>query len=244
MPETIVITAATHCEVALMLRSLGGRTVESSGGFPVWEGDGAAGRLVIAVTGMGKINAAAAAALLCERFRPALIINTGCAGAFPESGLTVGDLALASLELAADEGVQTPTSWLSYEDIGIPAVELQGARYFNEFPLSAAAAQRAVRLAAAVGTALTRGKFLTVSTCSGTAERGRELYQRFGAPLCENMEGAAVAQVALRYGVESLELRGISNLVEDRDLSRWNIPLAVERAQRFLLEFISAPGRE
>ena len=238
MSETIVITAATHCELSLMLKSLGGRTVDTAGGFPVWEGDRADGRIIVAVTGMGKINAAAAAAVLCERFRPALIINTGCAGAFPESGLTVGDLALASLELTADEGVQTPTGWLPYEDIGIPAVERLGTSYFNEFPLSPVAAQRAVRLAAELGTILTRGKFLTVSTCSGTAQRGDELYQRFGTPLCENMEGAAVAQVALRYGVESLELRGISNLVEDRDLSRWNIPLAVERSQRFLLEFI------
>ena len=37
-----------------------------------------------------------------------------------------------------------------------------------------------------------------------------------------------------------VELRGVSNLVEDRDLSRWNIPLAVERAQKFALQFISA----
>ena len=234
----IVITAATHCELSLMLKSLGGRTVETAGGFPVWCSDTLTGRVVIAVTGMGKINAAAAAAVLCERYTPELLINTGCAGAFPESGLTVGDLALASLEISADEGVQTSTSWLSYEDMGIPAVARRGTRYFNEFPLSPTAAQRAVRLAVGLGITLTRGKFLTVSTCSGTARRGDELYRRFGNPLCESMEGAAIAQVALRYGVESLELRGISNLVEERDLARWNIPLAVERAQRFLLEFI------
>jgi futalosine hydrolase len=52
------------------------------------------------------------------------------------------------------------------------------------------------------------------------------------------MEGGAVAQVALRYGVDAMEVRGISNLVEDRDLSRWNIPLAVERAQDFIAGFI------
>jgi futalosine hydrolase len=40
--------------------------------------------------------------------------------------------------------------------------------------------------------------------------------------------------------VDCLEIRGISNMVEDRDLSRWNIPLAVENAQRFVLKFIEA----
>jgi futalosine hydrolase len=244
MSETIVITAATHTELSLLLKSMGGRTVETSGGFPLWESVSAAGRVVLAVTGMGKINAAAAAAVLCERYHPTLMVNTGCAGAYPGSGLKVGDLALASMEISADEGVLTSTGWLSYEGIGIAAVERQGIRYFNEFPLSPAACGEALRLAGNLGVTLASGRFITVSTCSGTAESGKELFDRFGAPLCENMEGAAVAQVALRYGVEALELRGVSNLVEERDLSRWNIPLAVARAQQFLLKFIAARCEE
>jgi futalosine hydrolase len=52
------------------------------------------------------------------------------------------------------------------------------------------------------------------------------------------MEGAAAALVALQYGIDCLEVRGISNLVEDRDLSRWNIQLAVEQAQRFVYRYI------
>ena len=240
MSGTVVIAAATHGELSLMIKALDGRMVETAGGFPVWEADTNTGRVILAATGMGKINAAAATAVLIEHHTPKLIISTGCAGAFPESCLAVGDLALASVEVCADEGVMTPTGWLSYEAIGIAAVERKSKRYFNEFPLSLAAAERAVRLATALGITLIRGKFVTVSTCSGTAERGRELYERFGGPLCENMEGAAVAQVALRYGVDCLEVRGVSNLVEDRDLSRWDIPLAAERVQRFLLKFLAS----
>jgi futalosine hydrolase len=40
------------------------------------------------------------------------------------------------------------------------------------------------------------------------------------------------------YGIDCLEVRGISNMVEDRDLSRWDIPLAVEKTQRFLLRLL------
>ena len=240
MSGTVVISAATHGELSLMLKALGGRTVETAGAIPVWEADTDTVRAVLAVTGMGKINAAAATSVLIERHKPKLYINTGCAGAFPESCLAIGDLALAAVEVCADEGVITPTGWLSYDDLRIPAVERKGKRYFNEFPLSLAAAERAVRLATALGITLIRGKFVTVSTCSGTAKRGRDLYERFDGPLCENMEGAAVAQVALRYGVDCLEVRGVSNLVEDRDLSRWDIPLAAERVQRFLLKFLAS----
>ena len=45
------------------------------------------------------------------------------------------------------------------------------------------------------------------------------------------MEGAALAHVAAIYGVPLLELRAVSNLVEDRDLSRWRIREAADTAQ-------------
>ena len=88
-----------------------------------------------------------------------------------------------------------------------------------------------------MGLTMGRGRFVTVSTCSGTRSRGEELQRRFGA-ICENMEGAAAAQVSMRYGIDCLEVRGISNMVEYRDLSRWDIPLAVEKTQRFLLRLL------
>jgi futalosine hydrolase len=75
------------------------------------------------------------------------------------------------------------------------------------------------------------GPFVTVSNCSGTAARGLELAARFGG-LVEGMEGAALAHVATLYGVPWLELRAISNAVEDRDLSRWRLRDAAEAAQR------------
>ncbi|MDD2501900.1 MAG: futalosine hydrolase, partial [Geobacter sp.] len=43
---------------------------------------------------------------------------------------------------------------------------------------------------------------------------------------------------ALRYGVPCLEIRGISNLVEDRDMARWDIGRAVEAAQRFVIKVV------
>jgi futalosine hydrolase len=57
------------------------------------------------------------------------------------------------------------------------------------------------------------------------------------------MEGAAVAQACLRYGLDCLEIRGISNLVEERDLEKWEIRRAVEVAQRFILKFIEEMDR-
>jgi futalosine hydrolase len=44
------------------------------------------------------------------------------------------------------------------------------------------------------------------------------------------MEGASVARVCSEYSLPLLELRCISNLVEDRDLSRWRLREACEKA--------------
>lgn len=233
----VVITAATTNEISLLIDRLAKSIRFEMGLHEVHEGRVEGRRVVIAETGIGKVNAAVTASKLIEKYKPSLVINTGCAGAYSESGLGIGDLALATAEVAGDEGVLTNSGWQPMEAIGIPLVTRRGKRYFNKFPLSAWAAEKAVQLAASHGIRLFRGTFVTVSTCSGTVQQGEEMLRRFGG-ICENMEGAAVAQVALMYGVDCMEIRGISNMVEDRDLSRWNIPLAVENAQRLVLKFV------
>ena len=237
MKPTIIVTAATERELSQLVREARATPAQGAGPRAVWEGALGNARLILAVTGIGKVNAAAATTSLIERFQPRLMINTGCGGAYAESGLRVGDLAVATSEVYGDEGVLTVDGWHSLELIGIPAVERKGNRYANEFPLSLEAAEKAFQLAISLGLSIRRGKFITLSTCSGTSERGSELYRRFGG-ICENMEGAAVAHVALLYEVDCLEIRGISNMVEDRALARWDIPLAVEMAQRFLVRHL------
>jgi futalosine hydrolase len=135
--------------------------------------------------------------------------------------------------------VITPDGWRPLEYIGIPSLTKAGNVFFNRFPMTRWSIDKAGLVAETNGIPLHQGVFVTLSTSSGSGARGDELFQRYNA-LCENMEGGAVAQVAALYGVDCLEVRGVSNLVEDRDISRWDIPLAVERAQRFILDFIKA----
>jgi futalosine hydrolase len=198
--------------------------------------------VVICVAGVGKINAAAATAALIERHKPRLVINTGCAGAYPGSGLAIGDLAVASVEILGDEGALTSLGWLGLREMKLPYLVQGTRRYYNEIPLSCHVSEKAVQLADYCGIGLARGRFVTVSTCSGTTLKGEELVHRFGA-LAENMEGGAVALVCLRYGVDCLEIRGVSNLVEERNLDNWDIPRAVEAAQRFVLKYLEEMSR-
>jgi futalosine hydrolase len=240
--KPILILAAVPRELELLIGSLTDPYHDSSAMYPVTEGLLGSKRLVCCSGGIGKANAAAAATSLIERYHPELVVNTGCGGAYPGSGLSVGDLAVASDETFGDEGVLAPNGWMDMKDMGLPLLSEGDRLWYNSIPLARHEAQKAMKLAGSHGVKLTRGRFVTVSCCSGTKERGLELARRYQA-VCETMEGAAIALTALRYGVPCLEIRGISNLVEDRDLSRWDLNRAVEAAQRFVIKIIEETDR-
>ncbi len=191
--------------------------------------------------GVGKASAAAATTLLLETLRPKLVINFGCGGAYPGSELQVGDLALASEEIYGDEGVESPEGFLDMERLGFALAQKNGHRYFNRFPVAAEALEMArpllAQTAAASGCRLALGPAVTVSCCSGTDQTARTLARRTGG-ICESMEGAAVAQVCALYTTPFLEIRGISNLTEDRDLARWDLKGGARIAQQAVLTLL------
>jgi futalosine hydrolase len=52
------------------------------------------------------------------------------------------------------------------------------------------------------------------------------------------MEGAAIAQICALHGTPFLELRGISNLTEDRNLASWDLKGGTLVAQQALMNFL------
>ena len=235
--KPIVIIAALPQEIELLEQALEYSGRLKAGGYECVEGTIGNVQVAVCAGGVGKVNAAAATAVMIDRYRPRLVINTGCAGAYIGSGLSIGNLVVVSEEVLADEGVIVADGWKDLRYMNLPSIEQKGHNCYNVLPLSRHASEKALQLADYYGVSLMRGRSATVSTCSGTRCYAAELSLRWNA-LIENMEGAAVAQVCLRCGIDCLEIRGISNLVEERDMKTWNIPRAVEAAQRFVLKYI------
>lgn len=73
------------------------------------------------------------------------------------------------------------------------------------------------------------GTFVTVNAISGTAGRGEIINRRWNG-ICENMEGGAAARVCREYNLPLLEIRAVSNMVEDRDPEQWKLQEACDRA--------------
>ncbi len=209
MAMSIAVLAATPLEAALLAGS----------------------NAAVVVTGLGAVNTAHALTrhLLTQR-RPAIVIQTGIAGAYVPAGVAVGSVLLATEETYADVGVMTPAGWLPADAIGIPLVEARSGQppRFNDFPCDP---ELVARAAAIAGPQLARcGRFLTLAQVTGVRALGDALHHRFNA-LCESMEGAAAAHVCALYDIPFLEVRGVSNLVEDRDRASWRIAAAAEAAQ-------------
>jgi futalosine hydrolase len=235
--KPIIVVASTTMELALLLEQSAAVPIRGIGRLTAFVGEICGREIILALTGIGKVNASWALTVLLERFSPELVINTGCGGAYQGKGLAVGDLAIAASETFADEGVQTLAGWRGLELIGIALFKGGGGEIFNTFPLSQELAAQALACAVQHGFAAVVGPFLTVSTCSGSTAYADQLLRRYSG-ICENMEGAALAQVALIYDVLLLEVRAISNMVEDRDLTLWELKLAATRAQEFILTYL------
>lgn len=200
-----------------------------------------AGRdVTVVITGPGQANSAAALASELAHGTDGMSILGGCAGAFTASGLSIGSVALATEEVYAGLGVDAPGGFLPLAEIGLPLFEKDGVRYYDTIPLPAAKGIDASALVSG-GVDVTAGRFLTVTTVTGTTAGADALYARYGA-LCENMEGAAAAQVALMHGARFFELRGISNMAVDRDRESWDIPLAATNCAHAIKRLIEVAG--
>jgi futalosine hydrolase len=175
-------------------------------------------------TGVGPVNAAHAVTLAIVERKPAVIIACGIGGAYPASGLAIGEVACADIECYGDLGAQGPSGFLDMKALGFPVVAAPAPLY-NDLPLQ-------------IFPTAARRKFVTVSTCTGTEALARVIEARTGGAV-ENMEGAAIVHVARLHGVDAGEIRGISNLVTNRDPSAWKVRDAAVAAQEALLAWLS-----
>jgi futalosine hydrolase len=233
------LMAALPGEGELILQQCRIVRTETKGDLEICRGTFADKEILVAFSGLGKVNAAAAAAAILSGYSVSRLWMWGSGGAYDLAGVEIGDVALASEEILGDEGVATISSWQPLDAIGISLIDSPGEPIFNRMGVDPLELKRSRHLLGnwqrvVLAPRIHVGPFVTVSAVSGSAARARLLSNRYGA-LCENMEGGAVAQVCLRYRVPFMEIRGLSNRAGDRGKKRWQLTKAVNNCQRALL---------
>ncbi len=208
------------------------------------------------VTGVGIPAALARMLGVLKQVRPARILNIGIAGAYPDSGLDIGDIVIGTSEVYGDVGFELPPDapadkfafkgGAQVTDPGAaqsaasdpaPSARFQsiqtsafaGALYAEPLPLVA----DTLVLSESAGYAVQTGLGCTVNMCAGTEQTGRMRRQLFDAHF-ESMEGASVAQAGLLANVPVSEIRAISNIASTRDMRPDNIRLAIANLRDYL----------
>ncbi len=181
-------------------------------------------------SGIGKVNTAMTLAAYAQEHSVEQALLFGIAGAYENSGLAVGDVALADDEIQADLGLEDG----GMHAMGFPTLVLGGKLYHNTFPLDHGLTQSlSVRLDIPVKT------FLTRDLISESAAEAGALERKWGAQI-ENMEGAGFAQACLWLGIKGVELRSISNIAGVRDKSQWKMKPAIAALEKAIKGVIRA----
>lgn len=222
-----LLAVAMEPEARLLIPRL--KPAPPLGRKPCYQGRLAGRQVHLVLTGLGLVNAAQAVAAALERL-PGVeaILNLGCAGAYAGSGLKVGDAALASQAVLADGGLLTSQAWRPLERLGLPLfTDGQGRDYYHRWSCHPGLND----LLARARPGIRQGVFATVNQVSGDPATAVVMEGRWSA-LLEDMESAAVAQVAALYGLPCACLRGVSNIAGQREL---DVAAGASAAQEVLL---------
>ncbi len=180
----------------------------------------------VLITGVGMVYTTFYLTRLLNTKKYDWVINAGIAGSFAPD-IAVGQVVNVIQETMADLGIETSTGFhtLFEENISNPFQPP-----FKEGTLNTI--YHFHRLAD-----LKKVKGITVNTVHGNEKTIAQVKNKFN-PQIESMEGAAVFLVCLMQNQPFIEIRSISNRIEKRDKSAWDIPLAIKNLTNALLEII------
>lgn len=222
-------------------------------GQNLWKLEDSKGRTVLlATTGIGKVNAAFTVGALAEKSsKPQIIINFGIAGAYESSPVSIGDVVVVTECVMGDEGVWHNIDQISsYEAIGISPLEnledaihgrislnfekaekLLPAGIYNPRDLLLRESTRCLnrKQNSDLSFRVWYGPSCSVGLASGSPEVAM-LRQKVYKAWIEEMEVSAVVLGAIRMGIPVIAIRGVSNRAGERDKSRWQIDRAVLNA--------------
>jgi adenosylhomocysteine nucleosidase len=165
--------------------------------------------VVLAGSGMGKVNASLVTTLLADRFGCRTIVFSGVAGGL-DRRLAIGDIVIADFVLQHDAGVLENERVRTYQPGHAPIINPTDRLGYAVDPqlldrVKQSLAGSSVPNQIVYGTVLSGDQYLN---CETTRER---LSSELGGQAIE-MEGGAVAQVCEAFGIPWLVIRALSDL--------------------------------
>ncbi|MFD2743051.1 MULTISPECIES: futalosine hydrolase [Sphingobacterium] len=181
----------------------------------------------VLITGVGMVETAFALGERLATKKYDLLLNVGIAGSFSPD-LPLGSVVEVTQDQFIELGAQNREEFLSIEEMGF------GQSLFFSNSIAGTIAP----------TGLRQVHGITVNTVHGNAIAIEAIRKRLAENLTiESMEGAAVLHAAHKRNTPVIQVRAISNYVEPRDTSLWDIPQAIQKLHEWLRGYLISQQR-
>lgn len=203
--RTIAVIGAMQPEIELLKGRLNNRESHRFGAFEIHCGELHGKRIVLTLSGIGKVNAAAATATAILKFSPDCVINTGSAGGLGK-GLKVGDVVIG--DKAAHHDVDVTAFGYEWGQVPrLPAV-------FDADERLVGAAEQAASVFE--GASVRCGLIASGDQFVHSSGRVAEIRSRFPDIQAVEMEAAAIAQTCTQLGVPFVVIRAVSDSADEK----------------------------
>lgn len=197
--KKIGLICAMSEELELLLERLKERKDYNVANMSFYTGDLEGMKVVLVLSGIGKVNASIAAALLISNFEVEAVINTGVAGAIDKK-LKVGDIVIG--ERLAYHDVDTTN--FGYDLGQVPQMPL----FYEGSPiLINLIKERDIT----INSDFHFGDIVSGDAFVMNSEKGQEIKRHFPGALVTEMEGAAVGQTSYQFATPFLVIRAVSD---------------------------------
>lgn len=219
---TTAILGAFAKEIILLQNKLTEEKVRRIEGMKFVSGRLDGKKVVVAWTGVGKVNAAMTTTLLIEHYKPEKVIFTGIAGA-ANPDLSMGDIVIGEKVAHHDMGTFWPEGFMA-KGVRDPFTGWENPIYFEADEQLLKLARRAAKqmkiktLETKTGTRTPKiivGTIVTGDVFVASEKKAADLRESFKADAVE-MEGAAVAQICFQRRIGCLVIRSISDKADEK----------------------------
>ena len=199
----VAIIGAMEQEIALLQSRIAQPQHEKVAHVAITRGTLAGKPVLLAQSGIGKVNAAITTTILLEKYQAACVINTGSAGGL-QGGMKQGDVVV---------GIQTAHHDADATAFGYAIGQLpqMPARYEADAALVEHAARAAV---AFDGAAIHRGLIVSGDQFINHPDKIARIRTHFPDALAVEMEAAAIAQTCYQFARPCVIIRALSDLAD------------------------------
>jgi futalosine hydrolase len=222
MSFRILYVTATSSEAEAIRRIKGIKAIP--GGY---QADGL--EIIVLIAGVGSIATAwTMQKWISVNEKPDLAINSGIAGSYNHD-ISIGEVVMPVTDCFADAGIEDGNNFLTLSEAGLINA--------SEFPFKEGLLLSDPIYANSMKNILRPVRAITVNMATGSDSTRDRLVKKFN-PDIETMEGATFFYICIRENISFMALRSISNIVEPRDKSKWDIRLALNNLSEKLDEVL------